>query len=171
MFLIVGAFILVNKVYSPQFVLWIIPLLVLALPNWRDFLIFSAVELLHFWAIWAYLAGPISEYDVQHQLDEKLYLLAVAGHVVVLIYLMLRVVMDMYEPNQDRVRNSLRHADSQLLPDDDPSGAEFDGAPDRFVLRKPANVRCHELRPLKPMTQCLDDSHSSRYRALPSPRR
>ena len=136
MFLIVAAFILVNKVYSPQFVLWIIPLLVLALPNWRDFLIFSAVELLHFWAIWAYLAGPISEYDVQHQLDEKLYLLAVAGHVVVLIYLMLRVVMDMYEPNQDRVRNSLRHADSQLLPDDDPSGAEFDGAPDRFVLRK-----------------------------------
>ena len=136
MFLIIAAFILVNKVYSPQFVLWIIPLLVLALPNWRDFLIFSVIELLHFWAIWAYLAGPTSEYDVQHQLDEKLYLLAVAGHVVVLIYLMLRVVMDMYEPNHDPVRTTLRLANSELLPDDDPGGAEFDGAPDKFVLRK-----------------------------------
>ena len=136
MFLIIAAFILVNKVYSPQFVLWIIPLLVLTLPNWRDFLIFSVIELLHFWAIWAYLAGPTSEYDVQHQLDEKLYLLAVAGHVVMLIYLMLRVIMDMYNPDHDPVRTTLRHADSQLLPDDDPGGAEFDGAPDRFVLRK-----------------------------------
>ena len=138
MFLIVAAFILVNKVYSPQFVLWLIPLLVLALPNWRDFLIFSAIELLHFWAIWAYLAGPISEFDVQHQLDEKLYLLAVAGHVVVLIYLMLRVVMDIYDPSHDRVRTTLRQAGSDLLPTDDPGGAEFDGAPDQFVLRKRA---------------------------------
>lgn len=51
LFLIIAAFILVNKVYSPQFVFWLIPLIALALPNWRDFLIFSAVELLHFWAI------------------------------------------------------------------------------------------------------------------------
>ncbi len=140
LFLIVAAFILVNKVYSPQFVLWIIPLLVLALPNWRDFLIFSVVELLHFWAIWGYLAGHTSEYDVQHQLDEKLYLLAVAGHVVVLVYLMVRVVVDMYDPDHDPVRTSLRrHDDTALLPADDPGGAEFDGAADRFVLRKRSN--------------------------------
>lgn len=139
MFLIVAAFILVNKVYSPQFVLWIIPLLVLALPNWRDFLIFSVIELLHFWAIWGYLAGSTSEYDVQHQLDEKLYLLAVAGHVVVLVYLMVRVVVDIYDPGHDAVRTTLRQANTALLPDDDPGGAEFDGAPDRFVLRKRSN--------------------------------
>ncbi|MER2137033.1 MAG: glycosyltransferase 87 family protein, partial [Arthrobacter sp.] len=38
-FLIVAAFILTNKVYSPQFVLWLVPLLALARPRWRDFLI------------------------------------------------------------------------------------------------------------------------------------
>ena len=135
MFLIVAAFVLVNKVYSPQFVLWLIPLLVLALPNWRDFLIFSAVELLHFWAIWGFLAGPTSGYDVQHQLDDKLYLAAVAGHVVMLIYLMVRVIIEMYDPGSDPVRTSLVAVEHPEVPQDDPGGAEFDGAPDRFVLR------------------------------------
>lgn len=136
MFLIVAAFLLVNKVYSPQFVLWLIPLLVLALPNWRDFLIFSVIELLHFWAIWGYLASLGSEYESQHQLDETLYLAAVAGHVVMLIYLMMRVVLDMYDPGGDPVRNSLANAAHPQVPVDDPGGAEFDGAPDRFVLRR-----------------------------------
>src|SRR5699024_12085168 len=110
-FLIVAAFILVNKVYSPQFVLWLIPPLVLALPNWRDFLIFSIVELLHFWAVWGYLAGQTSGYDVQHQLDENIYLAAVAAHVVVLVYLMMRVIVDIYDPSNDPVRTSLDRAD------------------------------------------------------------
>lgn len=135
-FLIVAAFILVNKVYSPQFVLWLIPLLVLALPNWRDFLIFSVVELLHFWAIWGYLAGQTSEYDVQHQLDENIYVAAVAAHVVMLIYLMMRVIVDMYDPGNDPVRISLGSADHDLLPVDDPIGADFDGASDSVVLRR-----------------------------------
>jgi len=136
MFLIVAAFVLVNKVYSPQFVLWIIPLLVLALPNWRDFLIFSSIELLHFWAVWGYLAGPTSGYDSQHQLDDKLYLAAVAAHVVMLVYLMVRVVIDMYDPGSDPVRRTLVEAKHPDLPQDDPGGAEYDGAPDRFVLRR-----------------------------------
>lgn len=136
MFLIVAAFILVNKVYSPQFVLWLIPLLVLALPDWRDFLIFSAVELLHFWAIWGYLASKTSGFDAQHQLDENLYVAAVALHVVMLIYLMVRVVVDMYDPVNDPVRNSLAKAEHPNLPTDDPGGAAFDGAADQFVLRQ-----------------------------------
>ncbi len=136
MFLIVAAFVLVNKVYSPQFVLWLIPLLVLALPNWRDFLIFSAIELLHFWAIWGYLASRSSEFDAQHQLDENIYLGAVGLHVVMLLYLMVRVVVDMYDPVSDPVRSSLAKADHPQLPVDDPGGAEFDGASDRFVLRR-----------------------------------
>ena len=115
--------------------LWLIPLLVLALPNWRDFLIFSVVELLHFWAIWGYLAGLTSDYDTQHQLDENLYLAAVGAHVVLLVYLMMRVIVDMYDPGSDPVRNSLAEAAHPDLPLDDPGGAEFDGAPDKFVLR------------------------------------
>ena len=35
-FLVVAAFLMTNKVYSPQYVLWLLPLLVLARPRWRD---------------------------------------------------------------------------------------------------------------------------------------
>ena len=36
-FLTVAAFLLVNKVYSPQYVLWLVFLFPLARPRWRDF--------------------------------------------------------------------------------------------------------------------------------------
>ncbi|HIW46905.1 MAG TPA: DUF2029 domain-containing protein [Candidatus Yaniella excrementigallinarum] len=136
LFLIVAAFILVNKVYSPQFVLWLIPLLVLALPNWRDFLIFSAAELLHFWAIWGFLSGQTSGYETQHLMDEKIYLASVALHVTVLIYLIIRVIVDMYDPIHDPVRTALQEQHHSQLPVDDPLGAEFDGADDVLVLRR-----------------------------------
>ena len=40
-FLVVAAFLMTNKVYSPQYVLWLLPLLVLARPRWRDWLVFT----------------------------------------------------------------------------------------------------------------------------------
>lgn len=55
-FLIVAAFVLTNKVYSPQYVLWLIPLAALARPRWRDFLVWQACEVMYFLGIWMYLA-------------------------------------------------------------------------------------------------------------------
>ncbi len=55
--LVVAAFLLVNKVYSPQYVLWLLPLAVLAHPRWRTLLVWQAGEVLYFWMVWAYLAG------------------------------------------------------------------------------------------------------------------
>ncbi|GAA4953097.1 hypothetical protein GCM10023238_19320 [Streptomyces heliomycini] len=50
-FLIVAAFILTNKVYSPQYVLWLVPLAALARPKWRDFLVWQgACEVAYFLA-------------------------------------------------------------------------------------------------------------------------
>jgi uncharacterized membrane protein len=43
-FLVVAAFLLTNKVWSPQFVLWLLPLAVLARPRWQWFLVWQAVE-------------------------------------------------------------------------------------------------------------------------------
>lgn len=56
-FLVVAAFLLVNKVYSPQYVLWLLPLAVLARPRWRDLLIWQACEVVYFAAVWFYLGG------------------------------------------------------------------------------------------------------------------
>ena len=43
-FLVVVAFLVTNKVWSPQFSLWLVPLLALARPRWRSFLVWQATE-------------------------------------------------------------------------------------------------------------------------------
>lgn len=48
-FLTVATFLLVNKVWSPQYSLWLVPLAVLALPRWRLLLAWMAVDAL----VWA----------------------------------------------------------------------------------------------------------------------
>ena len=57
LFLVVVAFLLVNKVYSPQYVLWLLPLAALARPRWRDLLIWQACEIFYFFAIWMHIAN------------------------------------------------------------------------------------------------------------------
>lgn len=134
-FLIVAAFILTNKVYSPQFVLWLIPLVALAHPRWRDFLLWQLAEALHWWAIWLYLAQETSGGDNQSNLDEPYYVMAVVVHMVAVIYLMAQVIHAMWRPQEDPVRR--RDAD-------DPQGGPFDLAPDRFAwqrLRSSSPVR------------------------------
>ncbi|QCU79547.1 DUF2029 domain-containing protein [Citricoccus sp. SGAir0253] len=106
-FLVVAAFVLCNKVYSPQFVVWLVPLAVLAVPRWRDFLAWQFFEVLHFWAIWMYLAKGSSGSEVQHSMDDTFYVLAVLGHMVATAYLMGRVVEQVLDPRQDPVRASL----------------------------------------------------------------
>ncbi|MFK4641249.1 glycosyltransferase family 87 protein [Paenarthrobacter histidinolovorans] len=130
-FLIVAAFILTNKVYSPQFVIWLVPLLALARPRWRDFLIWQAAEGLHWAAIWMYLGQATSGGSVQHNLDMSYYVLAVGLHMVVTAYLMARIVMDIWDPAQDPLR---------VAGEDDPHGGPFDGARDwlRIDLFRPS---------------------------------
>ncbi|MCC3278666.1 glycosyltransferase 87 family protein [Arthrobacter sp. zg-Y40] len=126
-FLIVAAFILTNKVYSPQFVLWLIPLVALARPRWRDFLIWQFFEVMHWWAIWMYLAKDTSGGAAQNNIDSPYYVLAVMGHVLATAYLMYRVVADILHPDGDPVRRTGA---------DDPQGGPFDGAPDRLLLKR-----------------------------------
>jgi hypothetical protein len=54
-FLILAAFLLVNKVWSPQYVIWLVPLVVLARPRLWSYLLWQLAEVGYFFAIWAYL--------------------------------------------------------------------------------------------------------------------
>lgn len=44
LFLLVVAFLVTNKVFSPQYTLWLVPLYALARPRWRAFLVWQATE-------------------------------------------------------------------------------------------------------------------------------
>ena len=61
--LCVLAFLLVHKVYAPQYVLWLLPLAVLARPRWRDQLLWQGAEVLFFCATAWNLAGLMSSGD------------------------------------------------------------------------------------------------------------
>lgn len=131
LFLIVAAFVLTNKVYSPQYSMWLIPLAVMARPRWRDFLIWQAGELVYFAGIWWFLV----EYgnDDTTGLTGPEYALAIAVHMVATLYLVTVVVRDILRPERDPVR-----ADGFAA--DDPGGGVYDRAPDRFTLRHPSSV-------------------------------
>jgi len=123
-FLVVALFILTNKVYSPQYVLWLIPLAALARPKWRDFLIWQGCEVAYFLGIWLYLAYTGSG-DKHQGLPEGGYQFAVLVHLLGTVYLCALVVRDALHPEHDVVRRD---------GSDDPSGGALDRAPDAFSL-------------------------------------
>ena len=126
-FLVIAAFVLSGKVYSPQYVLWLVPLAAMARPRWRDFLIWQVGEVIYFAAIWWHLAG----YDVEDAkaLGTELYAVATFIHVAATVYFAVMVIRDMLKPEHDPVRSDGIDADA-----DDPGGGPFDGAPDVVTL-------------------------------------
>ncbi|MUK00913.1 DUF2029 domain-containing protein [Vibrio cholerae] len=125
--LIVGAFILCNKVYSPQYALWLVPLVALAVPRWRVVLVWQSVEVLHWWAVWLYLGARTSGGAAEHNLGLGTYALAVLAHILATAYVLVVVVRDMRSPRKDTVRRGGV---------DDPQAGPFDRAPDRFTVRR-----------------------------------
>jgi uncharacterized membrane protein len=134
LFLLIAAFVLTNKVYSPQYVLWLIPLAVLARPKWRDFLIWQVGELIYFAAIWWFLVG----YGVEDTkgLTPQLYATAVFIHIAATIYFAIMVIRDIVKPEHDPIRTDGFAEDM-----DDPAGGVYDKAPDVFVLRGSSSGR------------------------------
>ena len=101
-FLLVTGFLLVNKVYSPQYVLWLLPLAVLARPRWRDLLVWQAGELFYFAGVWLYL-GEFTASGESGAPDHT-YWLTIVVRVVAELYLAALVVRDVLRPECDPVR-------------------------------------------------------------------
>jgi uncharacterized membrane protein len=119
-FLVVAAFLLTNKVWSPQYSLWLLPLAVLALPRWRPLLLWQASEAIVWVLLMLSFAGEANKgLSIYPFINAALVRDAL---VLLLVYLVIR---DILRPDKDLVR---------IAGDDDPSGGVLEDAPDRFTV-------------------------------------
>ncbi len=101
-FLTIAAFLLVNKVYSPQYVLWLLPLVALARPKLRDWLIWQACEVFYWMMVWLHLAGFLA--PGQAEQPDKIYWFSVVLRMAGTAWLMVMVARDILQPRHDPVR-------------------------------------------------------------------
>ncbi|HEY7050120.1 MAG TPA: glycosyltransferase 87 family protein [Jatrophihabitantaceae bacterium] len=117
-FLAVFAFLITTKVWSPQYSLWLVPLVALARPRWRITLLWQFSEIV----VWVVtLLWLLGFNDGAHATDYgwlMLTLLIRDGFLFVIAGL---IVYEMWHPDADVVRASGL---------DDPGGGPFDNAPD-----------------------------------------
>ena len=130
-FLALAAFMVTNKVWSPQFVLWLMPFAVLARPNWKPLVLWQFAEVWYFFAIWLYLLSqdPETEYL---GISDGVYHTAVWGRAITILIMIIFVVRDILRPEEDLVRQA--GVDDQI-------GGVFDNAPDRFTFIRSARKK------------------------------
>ena len=120
-FLVVCAFLVTNKVWSPQYSLWLVPLAVLALPRWKPLLAWMILDALVWAPRMAFYLGPDRD-----GLPIEPFLVTVVIRDIAVLVLCALVLRDIWRPEHDVVRTS---------GDDDPHGGVLDTAPDALVLR------------------------------------
>jgi uncharacterized membrane protein len=125
-FLTTAAFLLCNKVWSPQYVVWLVPLVVLARPRLPAYLVWQAAEVCYFYAIWAYLITVTVSPQAPGAISGALYFAAVLARFGSVLLLCALVIRECLRPDFDVVRT----ADT-----DDPAGGVLAGAPDRIRLQ------------------------------------
>ncbi len=119
LFLTVLAFLLTNKVWSPQFSLWLVPLALLARPRWGPLLAWQAAEGLVLLTRFYFF---VSRSAPGKGIDVAWFLSAVVLRDLVLLGVAALVVRDLLQPELDVVRAGGV---------DDPAGGVLDGAADR----------------------------------------
>ena len=124
-FLLVAGFLLFNKVWSPQFSLWLLPLAVLARPRWRSLLLWQAVEALVWGVTMLWYLGTANR-----GIREEWFWMAVLVPRRRRAVLVALVVREVWRPDHDVVRTSWPGVD-------DPAGGVLDHAPDVVTLPAP----------------------------------
>jgi len=129
-FLVLAAFLITNKVWSPQYVIWLVPLAVLARPRLWPYLLWQAAEVLYFFGIWGYLlfvyGSEGSVFAGYQGISTGWYFATLLARLLTVALLAAYVVRDILRPERDVVR---------ALGADDPAGGILDQAPDRFRIR------------------------------------
>lgn len=80
-FMLIALFTMVNKVYSPQFWLWLTPLAALAAVRLREFALWQLAQLVYFVGIWRFLlhtTDPLASGGI----DERAYAATIAVHLL-----------------------------------------------------------------------------------------
>jgi uncharacterized membrane protein len=137
-FLVVAAFLLTNKVWSPQYSLWLVPLAALALPHRRILLAWMTIDALVWVPRMMFLHG-----EQNMGLPEQAFTTTVLLRDLAVMALCALVIRQIYRPDLDLVRDHGRV--------DDPSGGPFDGAPDappswlRIGWRRPRREQSENL--------------------------
>jgi uncharacterized membrane protein len=124
-FLAVLAFVLATKVWSPQYSLWLVPLLALARPRWRLSLVWQFTEVAVWFATLTLLLG-LEPDQTSHGIGYGWLILILLVRDLLLLMLAGLIVRDMWHPEKDVVRTGGV---------DDPGGGAFDGAVDHFSRR------------------------------------
>src|SRR5579875_705006 len=128
-FLVLSAFLTTNKVWSPQYVIWLVPLAVLARPRFWPYLLWQLAEVWYFFAIWGYLIFIYRNGAVIHGyngISSGWYFAALLARFLAVALLCGYVARDVLRPDRDIVR---------AQGEDDPAGGVLSGASDQFVLR------------------------------------
>ena len=136
-FLVVAVFLLTNKVWSPQYSLWLVPLAALALPHRRILLAWMTIDALIWIPRMLYLYD-----DPKLGLPEQFFTTTVLLRDIAVIGLCALVIRAIYRPEFDLVRWGGRV--------DDPSGGVFDEADDNPPRWLPARLRPRPIAVAEP---------------------
>jgi hypothetical protein len=133
-FLLLAAFLMLNKVWSPQYVIWLVPLAVLARPRLWPYILWQLAEIAYFFGIWGYF---VYLYRTPGEpgyagFSPGWYFAVLVARFITVGLLAAAVIFDILHPERDVVR---------LSGNDDPAGGVLDGAQDRVVLTFPRAAR------------------------------
>jgi hypothetical protein len=136
-FLVLASFLMLNKVWSPQYVIWLVPFAVLARPRLWPYLLWQLGEMAYFFGIWAYFTYMYTAPGSTGYtgIDAGWYFVTLAARFLTVALLAGYVVRDMLRPERDIVRRS---------GGDDPAGGVLNGARDWLVIslrRRPVAER------------------------------